>query len=75
MLKRTTDNIIKNHRDSFELADIRVTKASNASYGSLPNTLHSGKCGVAGNFITLPLDYVIDENDNTTGIKSLNAPQ
>ncbi|KAI9554892.1 hypothetical protein GHT06_020170 [Daphnia sinensis] len=43
---------------SYQLADIRLT--TEPASGSLPHTLHSGKCGVSGNFITLPAEYIED---------------
>ena len=44
---------------SFLEADIRVTMDSvTATSGDLPYTWHSGKCGVAGNYITIPSGYL-----------------
>ncbi|KAI9558300.1 hypothetical protein GHT06_015053 [Daphnia sinensis] len=48
-------------KHSYQLADIRLTNEPvNSASGSLPYTLHSGKCGVNGNFITLPAEYLED---------------
>ncbi|XP_032784296.2 calcium-activated chloride channel regulator 1 [Daphnia magna] len=59
----STPSLTSTH--SYQLADIRLTNEPvNSASGSLPYTLHSGKCGVNGNFITLPTEYLEDVATN-----------
>lgn len=53
------------HSLSENQADIRVKTGDPT--GSLPYTLHSGKCGVPGNFIMLPAEYVEDLEESVVG--------
>uniref|UniRef100_A0A0P5UIX1 Calcium-activated chloride channel regulator 1 n=1 Tax=Daphnia magna TaxID=35525 RepID=A0A0P5UIX1_9CRUS len=59
----STPSLTSTH--SYQLADIRLTNEPvNSASGSLPYTWHSGKCGVNGNFITLPTEYLEDVATN-----------
>ncbi|XP_057379893.1 calcium-activated chloride channel regulator 1-like isoform X2 [Daphnia carinata] len=58
----TSSTALLTSKLSYQLADIRLT--NEPASGSLPYTLHSGKCGVNGNFITLPPEYLEDIADN-----------
>ena len=51
---------------SYQQADIRVTTEDLLS-GILPYTIHSGKCGVAGNGIQLPSDYIASPDETIQG--------
>ena len=51
---------------SYQQADIRVTTEDLLS-GILPYTIHSGKCGVAGNGIQLPSDYLASSDEDIQG--------
>ncbi len=56
----------RSYRTSFQLADIRLN--SDSASNDLPHTSHSGKCGVAGDFITLPVEFVMDSEETVEGI-------
>lgn len=56
----------RSYRTSFQLADIRLN--SDSASNDLPHTSNSGKCGVAGDFITLPVEFVMDSEETVEGI-------
>ncbi|XP_046643221.1 calcium-activated chloride channel regulator 1-like isoform X2 [Daphnia pulicaria] len=57
---------------SFQLADIRLN--SDSASNDLPHTSHSGKCGVAGDFISLPVEFVMD-SEETDEVKAKGLVQ
>jgi hypothetical protein len=50
---------------SYQQADIRIDQVNSIS--GLPYTIHSGKCGVAGSFMSIPVDYVTNQDDSLQG--------
>ena len=54
-------------------ADFRIRTSQSADVsvtGSIPFTVHSGVCGVAGNYIQMTSDFVLSVDQSVTGIIS-----
>lgn len=66
--QRLIATVMKCDRESFEGADIRLTVPNEASGITLPYTKHSGHCGVPGDYIQVPIDFLTYYDEANKGI-------